>query len=189
MDRLRSMSSPSARLVPSMVTCPWVAFFAYWGHHRLAELRADPELGVVGFDRYLHQGALAVALLLLYLPVPGLNGWFIPERFQFRNAVRWSRSASRIDAGPRQLLLAVYRARRHLGAQLGGRKSEDRCRSRVEGREPAHIAGSGIPDLYRVMLCMFLGTAIASSQYHALLGVAILFVAYIRKARLRGGDP
>jgi protein-S-isoprenylcysteine O-methyltransferase Ste14 len=34
------------------------------------------------------------------------------------------------------------------------------------------------------MLGMFLGTAIASGQYHALLGVAILFVAYIRKTRL-----
>ena len=34
------------------------------------------------------------------------------------------------------------------------------------------------------MLGMFLGTAIASSQYHALLGVAILILAYLRKSRL-----
>jgi len=34
------------------------------------------------------------------------------------------------------------------------------------------------------ILAGFLGTAIASAQYHALLGVAILFVAYIRKTRL-----
>jgi len=34
------------------------------------------------------------------------------------------------------------------------------------------------------MLGMFLGTAIASSQYHALVGVALLIVAYIRKTRL-----
>jgi protein-S-isoprenylcysteine O-methyltransferase Ste14 len=34
------------------------------------------------------------------------------------------------------------------------------------------------------MLGMFLGTAIASSQYHALLGLSMLVVAYLRKTRL-----
>ena len=34
------------------------------------------------------------------------------------------------------------------------------------------------------MLGMFLGTAIASSQYHALIGLALLVVAYLRKTRL-----
>ena len=38
--------------------------------------------------------------------------------------------------------------------------------------------------IYTAMLGMFLGTAIASSQYHALLGVAILILAYLRKSRL-----
>ena len=31
---------------------------------------------------------------------------------------------------------------------------------------------------------MFLGTAISSGQYHALLGLAILVAAYLRKLRL-----
>jgi len=38
--------------------------------------------------------------------------------------------------------------------------------------------------IYTAMLGMFLGTAIASSQFHALLGLAILVVAYLRKTRL-----
>jgi protein-S-isoprenylcysteine O-methyltransferase Ste14 len=38
--------------------------------------------------------------------------------------------------------------------------------------------------IYTAMLGMFVGTAIASSQYHALLGVVILVLAYLRKTRL-----
>ena len=38
--------------------------------------------------------------------------------------------------------------------------------------------------IYTAMLGMFLGTAIASSQYHALLALALLFVAYLRKTQL-----
>ena len=34
------------------------------------------------------------------------------------------------------------------------------------------------------MLGMLMGTAIASSQYHALLGLALLVVAYLRKTHL-----
>jgi protein-S-isoprenylcysteine O-methyltransferase Ste14 len=34
------------------------------------------------------------------------------------------------------------------------------------------------------MLGMFLGTAIASGQYHALLGLMLLVAAYLRKTRL-----
>ena len=38
--------------------------------------------------------------------------------------------------------------------------------------------------IYTSMLGMFLGTAISSSQYHALLGLGILLLAYLRKTRL-----
>lgn len=38
--------------------------------------------------------------------------------------------------------------------------------------------------IYTAMLGMFLGTAIASGQYHALLALALLFLAYLRKTRL-----
>jgi protein-S-isoprenylcysteine O-methyltransferase Ste14 len=38
--------------------------------------------------------------------------------------------------------------------------------------------------IYTAMLGMFLGTAIASSQFHALIGLALLVVAYLRKTRL-----
>ena len=34
------------------------------------------------------------------------------------------------------------------------------------------------------MLGMFLGTAIVSGQYHALVGLALLVAAYLRKTRL-----
>ena len=38
--------------------------------------------------------------------------------------------------------------------------------------------------IYTAVLGMCVGTAIASSQYHALLAAAMVLVAYIRKSRL-----
>lgn len=38
--------------------------------------------------------------------------------------------------------------------------------------------------IYTAMLGMFVGTAIASGQYHALVGIALLISAYLRKTRL-----
>ena len=45
------------------------------------------------------------------------------------------------------------------------------------------VPSAAAPDL-TAMLVMFLGTAISSGQYHALLALAILAVAYLRKTTL-----
>jgi Na+/glutamate symporter len=61
------------------------------------------------------------------------------------------------------------------------------CRSQNRGGPPIgpHWSVSvAAASIYTAMLGMFLGTAIASSQYHALIGLAILVVAYLRKTRL-----
>ncbi|HXB24680.1 MAG TPA: isoprenylcysteine carboxylmethyltransferase family protein [Gemmatimonadaceae bacterium] len=157
-----------SRLLPSLVL--WIAFFAYWAYasRNSAPTQSSESWG----STYLHQGALGVALLLLYLPVPGLNGWFIPERFQFAVVI----------GGIVQvlgLLLAVW-ARRHLGRNWA---AEVRIGVDHELVRTGPYRWIRHP-IYTAMLTMFLGTAIACGQYHALLGVAILFVAYIRKTRL-----
>jgi protein-S-isoprenylcysteine O-methyltransferase Ste14 len=161
-------TGPSPRLVPSVVL--WIAFFAYWAYasRNSAPTQSSESVG----STYRHQGALGVALLLLYLPVPGLKGWFIPEQFQFAVVI----------GGMVQvlgLLLAVW-ARRHLGRNWA---AEVRIGVDHELVRTGPYRWIRHP-IYTAMLTMFLGTAIASSQYHALLGVAILFVAYIRKTRL-----
>jgi protein-S-isoprenylcysteine O-methyltransferase Ste14 len=160
--------SMSPRLVPSLVL--WIVFFAYWGYS--ARNSAPTQSSESWGSTYLHQGALSVALLLLYLPVPGLNGWFIPERFQFAVVIGGVVQAL-------FLALAVW-ARVHLGRNWA---AEVRIGVDHELVRTGPYRWLRHP-IYTAMLGMFLGTAIASSQYHALLGVAILFVAYIRKTRL-----
>lgn len=119
-----------------------------------------------------HQIVLNAALLLLFIPVPGLTGWFLPRRFHFLVAV-----GAIIQAG--FFALAIW-ARRHLGKNWA---AEVRI---GEGHELVRTGPYRMlrHPIYTAMLGMFAGTAIASSQYHALLAVAILVIAYLRKTRL-----
>jgi protein-S-isoprenylcysteine O-methyltransferase Ste14 len=104
--------------------------------------------------------------------VPGLTGCFLPCRLHFFVAV-----GAIVQAG--FILLAVW-ARRHLGRNWSAevRIAVDHQLVRTG---PYRLLRHPI---YTAMLGMFLGTAIAASQYHALLGLAILLVAYLRKTRL-----
>jgi protein-S-isoprenylcysteine O-methyltransferase Ste14 len=115
---------------------------------------------------------LNVAPILPIWPGPGLRGWFLPMRFHFLVAVGASIQAACIA-------LAVW-APRHLGRNWS---AEVRI---AKGHELVRTGPYRIlrHPIYTAMLGMFLGTAIASSQYHALVGVALLIAAYIRKTRL-----
>jgi protein-S-isoprenylcysteine O-methyltransferase Ste14 len=115
---------------------------------------------------------LNAALILLFWPAPGLTGWFLPMSFHFLVAVGASVPAAFV-------LLAIW-ARRHLGLNWSAelRIASDHQLVRTG---PYRILRHPI---YTAMLGMFLGTAIASNQYHALVGLALLVVAYVRKTRL-----
>lgn len=158
----------SQRLVVALLL--WIAFFVYWAieSRNSAQTQRSESWG----STYVHQGLLAVALFLLFLQVPGLTGWFIPQRFHAAVAIGAVVQAL-------FLLLAAW-ARRHLGRNWA---AEVRIGVDHELVRTGPYRWIRHP-IYTAMLGMFLGTAIASSQYHALLGVALLFVAYIRKTRL-----
>ena len=117
-----------------------------------------------------HQLLLNAALILLFWPAPGLTGWFLPMRIHFLVPVGASVQAAFI-------LLAVW-ARRHMGrnwsAEVRIAKDHELVRT-----GPYRFLRHPI---YTAMLGMFLGTAIASSQYHALVGLALLVVASVRNA-------
>ncbi len=115
---------------------------------------------------------LLAALLLLILPMPGLNDWFLPRRFKFLVL-----GGAITQAG--FLLLAIW-ARRHLGRNWSAevRIAEDHELVRTG---PYRLLRHPI---YMAMLGMFPGTAIASSQYHSVVGLAVLVAAYLRKTRL-----
>lgn len=148
----------------------WVIFFIYWGiaSRNQAPTQSAESVG----STYLHQSILGVSLLLLFLQVPGLTGWYIPQRFQAAVAIGGVVQAAFV-------LLAAW-ARRHLGRNWA---------AEVRIGEGHELVRTGPyrwvrHPIYTAMLGMFTGTAIASGQYHALLGVVLLFVAYIRKTRL-----
>jgi len=62
------------RILPALVL--WVIFGIYWG---IAGLNSAPtENSESRLSTYFHQFLLGVAMLLMILPVPGLNGWFLP---------------------------------------------------------------------------------------------------------------
>lgn len=161
-------SSMGNREFPCLIL--WVIFGIYWG---LAGLNSAPTANSESpVSTYLHQFMLGVAFLLLILPVPGLNGWFLPPQLRFVVD-----AAVMVQTG--FVLLAIW-ARRHLGRNWSAevRIAVDHQLVRTG---PYRLLRHPI---YTAMLGMFFGTAIASSQYHALLGVGLLALAYLRKTRL-----
>ena len=157
-----------SRVFPALVL--WLIFGLYWGIAGLnSALTKTSESWV---STYFHQFLLCAAFLLLILPVPGLNGWFLPPRLHFVVAV-----GAIVQAG--FVLLAVW-ARRHLGRNWS---AEVRIAVDHELVRTGPYRFLRHP-IYTAMLGMFLGTAIASSRYHALIGLALLVIAYLRKTRL-----
>ena len=158
----------ASRISPALVL--WLIFGLYWGIAGLnSALTKTSESWV---STYFHQFLLCAAFLLLILPVPGLNGWFLPPRLHFVVA-----AGAIVQAG--FVLLAVW-ARRHLGRNWS---AEVRIAVDHELVRTGPYWFLRHP-IYTAMLGMFLGTAIASSQYHALIGLALLVIAYLRKTRL-----
>src|SRR5262245_52317803 len=71
------------RVVPSSLL--WVGFSLYWG---IAAGNAAPtQRSESGGSTLFHRVALTTAVLLLFVPVPGLNAWFLPRKFHFLVAV------------------------------------------------------------------------------------------------------
>jgi len=159
---------PFQRTALSLVL--WMVFFVYWGiaSRNQAPTQRSESKGASNF----HQAVLGTALLLLYIQVPGLTGWFIPRRCHLAVAIGAIVQVAFLS-------LAVW-SRRHLGRNWA---AEVRIGVDHELVRTGPYRWIRHP-IYTAMLGMFTGTAIASSQYHALLGVAVLFVAYIRKTRL-----
>lgn len=156
------------RLTPALIL--WFSFFMYWTVASVNSAKTKSSESKA--SSYFHQITLNGALILLFAPVPGLRAWFLPQRFHFLVA-----AGAIIQIG--FVFFAVW-ARRHLGRNWS---AEVRI---GEGHELVRTGPYRFlrHPIYTAMLGMFLGTAIASSQIHALLALGILFIAYLRKTRL-----
>ncbi len=157
-----------SRVFPAFLL--WLAFQIYWGAS--ARNSAPTKKAESRASTMFHQIVLNVAYLLLFWAAPGLKGWFLPPQLHFLVPLGTGIEAAFI-------LLAVW-ARRHLGRNWS---AEVRI---AEGHQLVRTGPYRLlrHPIYTAVLGMCVGTAIASSQYHALLSVVMVLLAYIRKSRL-----
>jgi len=162
--RARILSSPL-----SISAALWIGFVIYWnvaaGNTVPTKSRESPA------SRRVHTWLLNAAMFLVFVPVPGLDRRILPEG-------RWVVAVG-IVIHLASFLLALS-ARRHLGRFWSGEITQKVGHQLIRSG-PYRLVRHPI---YTAMLGMFLGTAISSSQYHALLGLGILVLAYLRKTRL-----
>jgi protein-S-isoprenylcysteine O-methyltransferase Ste14 len=148
----------------------WIAFSVYWSI--AARDSAKSKEAESKGSTALHQIVLNVALILLFWPAPYLRGWFLPQSWHFMVAIGVTIQIA--------FFAMAISARRHLGKNWAAEVRIGEGHELVQSG-PYRIVRHPI---YTAMLGMFVGTALASSQWHALVGIALLFVAYLRKTRL-----
>lgn len=173
---LLSIAGLIVYLRPSMSNWPlwvsgalWLLFMGYWS---AAARNASPAKSSESREsRRRHGLLLNFSLLLLFVPVPGLRQRYLPAGFP----VVAAGLALQVASG----LLAVW-ARRHLGRHWSGAITIKVDHELVRSG-PYRILRHPI---YSAMLGMYAGTALVSGQWHALLAVAIVALAYWRKIRL-----
>jgi protein-S-isoprenylcysteine O-methyltransferase Ste14 len=147
----------------------WIAFIAYW--NSAARNSASVRSAETAKSRALHQNLMILSLLLLFIPIPGLRSRFLPP------APLWTPIGLAVQCA--FFALAVW-ARRHLGRNWSGAISI-KVDHRLITSGPYRLVRHPI---YTAMLGMFAGAAIVSGQWHALLAVVLITVAYWRKIRL-----
>jgi protein-S-isoprenylcysteine O-methyltransferase Ste14 len=158
---------PSLRMLLSAAL--WVAFVVYWS---AAARNAAPAKSTESPEsRRLHEILLNGAILLLFIPVPGLRGRFLP----LLPLIVVAGLALQTGA----ILLAVW-ARRHLGRNWSGAITETVDQQLVRSG-PYRLVRHPI---YSAMLGMTVGTTLVSGELHALLALVVMAVAYARKIPL-----
>lgn len=155
---------------PSLASfAPWVIFSLYW---EIASKNSAPAIKSESrFSRGIHVVLTNVALLLVIVPIRGLNQRFLPDLLIIKLAGLAAECAG--------LALAIW-ARRILGRNWSGEITIKADHELVR-RGPYGIVRHPI---YTALLTMYLATAIVSSQMHALVGLAVAIIAYLRKARM-----
>lgn len=148
---------------------PWVLFSLYW---EIEAKNSAPALSSESkISRMVHVVLSNLALVLMILPIRGFNQRFEPDALPIK--------LSGLAAECAGLALAIW-ARRVLGRNWSGE---------ITIKEDHELVRSGPYKLirhpiYTALLVMYAGTAIVSGQMHALAGLALASLAYLRKTRL-----
>lgn len=147
----------------------WIAFILYWS--AAAKNSGAAKSSESQRSRNVHELLLNGALLLLFVPVWGLVGHFLPH----------ARSLTLAGLGVQTaFFLLAWWSRQHLGRNWS---------ANVRIAQQHELVRSGPyrfvrHPIYTAMLGMSLGTTIVSGQYHSLLGLLIVAIAYWRKIRI-----
>jgi protein-S-isoprenylcysteine O-methyltransferase Ste14 len=148
----------------------WVAFIIYWNAAATGaapNLSAEPPKSRL-VHVYLLWGCILLALAVRF---PPLDRRWLPASPAIA-AIGLATQAS-------SFLLAAW-ARRHLGRNWSGAIAT-KVDHQLVRTGPYRLVRHPI---YTGMLGMFLGTALASGELHALIALAVIVLAYVRKIRL-----
>ena len=144
----------------------WIAFSVYWTveSKKVSEAKSSESAS----SRRLHLILVNAGEYLLFLPLPGLRQRFVPD------TAAWIAAGLAMLAA--SIALAVW-ARRHLGRYWSGR---------IETKVDHELVRTGPyrklrHPIYTALLGMCAGTALVSGQVHALVGTALVMIAYRRK--------
>ena len=144
-------------------------FSIYWD--TAAKGDAPAQASESAASRRFHLITLNVGVLILVLPLPGLTHRFLP-----RSHILIVPGLA-IELGG--ILFAIW-ARHHLGRNWSG---EVRIATGHELIRSGPYRNIRHP-IYTGVLGMYLGAMIVSGEWHALLGMTIITLAYLRKLRL-----
>ena len=115
------------------------------------------------------------SLVLLFFPVPGLRGRFLPSSDVLAIIGLTIQAA---------FCLFAFWARRHLGRNWSGAVTIAKDHKLIRSGPYRRIRHP----IYTAMLGMYTGAAIVSGELHALLAVVIITVAYWRKIGMEEAD-
>jgi protein-S-isoprenylcysteine O-methyltransferase Ste14 len=163
--------STPRQIISAIIFGAWIVFAVYWigasWTGNKAQKREPP------LERILHVLWLAAAFFLLSqddLPIGPLNRQFLPHRLWIA-----SLGAALVVAG---VLFAIW-ARRHLGKNWSAEVTIRKEHSLIRSGPYARIRHP----IYTGLLLAIVGTAIAVSEYRALVALAIFVTGWTLKAK------
>jgi protein-S-isoprenylcysteine O-methyltransferase Ste14 len=157
-------SRPSIRMLASAAI--WIVMIVYWNisARNIRPVARAEDLK----STQRHQLLLNLGILMLFVPVPGLTRQFLAP------TVAAIAAGFTVQAGS---ALFYFWTRQYLGRFWSSAVAIMKDHQLVRTGPYRLIRHP----LYTAMLGMFLGTAIVSGQYHALIGAALGVYAYWRK--------
>jgi protein-S-isoprenylcysteine O-methyltransferase Ste14 len=147
----------------------WILFSIYW--EIAAKNAARDKSSESWVSRGLHVLMVNVALVLLFVPVPGLTRRYLPATTILIPLGLTIQVCS--------VLLAGW-ARRHLGRNWSGRVTIKVDHELVRSGPYRFVRHP----IYTALLGMYAGTTLVSGEWHALVGFALAAFAYGRKLRI-----